>query len=69
MKLVLRVPDDWKTRWGPAIEAVKAGAEFNKLCKSYCRVCDGSGTLEKNFYPALMETNLRARSRISAEFQ
>jgi len=56
MKRVLHVPDDWKTRWGPAIEAVKADMEFDENHKNYCRLCEESGTLEKKFYPALTET-------------
>ena len=56
MKRVLHVPDDWETRWGPAIDAVKASTRFNKHHKDYCELCEESGTLEKNFYPALMET-------------
>jgi len=56
MKRVLHVPDDWKTRWGPAIEAVKADVEFHEHHKNYCKLCGESGTLEKKFYPVLMET-------------
>ena len=56
MKRVLQVPDDWKTRWGPAIEAIKADAEFDEHHKNYCGLCEESGTLEKKFYPPLMET-------------
>ena len=56
MKRVLHVPDDWKTRWGPAIEAIKADAEFNEQHKNYCRLCEGNDTLEERLYPALTET-------------
>ena len=56
MKRVLHVPDDWRTRWGPAIEAIKADMRFNEYHESYCSVCDDTGTLEKNFYPVLMKT-------------
>ena len=56
MKSVLHVPDDWKTRWGPAIDAVKADAKFTEHYKEYCGLCEEGGTLEKDFYPPLMET-------------
>jgi len=56
MKRVLHVPDDWKTRWKEAIEAVKADAEFDEQHKNYCRLCEGNGTLEEKLYPALTET-------------
>jgi hypothetical protein len=55
MKRVLHVPEDWETQWGGAIEAVKANAVFKRHHKNYCKFCEESGTLEKNFYPSLME--------------
>jgi len=56
MKDVLHVPENWKTLWSPAIDAVKTDADFNKHHKKYCKLCEEDGTLEKNFYPPLMET-------------
>jgi hypothetical protein len=56
MKSVLHVPEDWKTLWGPAIEAVKADQNFKDYHKDYCRQCAKEGTLEKPFYKPLMNT-------------
>ena len=56
MKRVLHVPDDWKTRWAPAIEAVEADAQFDKHHQKYCGLCEKHGTLENDFYQPLMET-------------
>jgi hypothetical protein len=55
IKRVLHVPDDWQTKWKKAIEKVKADPEFKKYHEIYCGFCEKSGTLEKNFYPSLME--------------
>ena len=54
MKSVLHVPDDWKTRWGPVIEAVKAHQEFMKHHKEYCEHCENEAPLEGSFYEPLM---------------
>ena len=56
MKKVLHVPDNWKTRWKRAIEAIKADGEFNRHYKEYCEMCEKGDTPEKAFYPTLMET-------------
>ena len=56
MKYVLHVPNDWETKWKPAIDAVKADTNFGKHHKKYCGLCDENRTLEKNFYPPLVET-------------
>lgn len=56
MKYVLHVPDDWGTRWRRAINAVKADAEFNENHEKYCKLCEKEGTLEKDFYPPLVDT-------------
>ena len=56
MKQVLHVPDDWKTRWRPAIDAVKADGEFDRHHKQYCDMCNEGMTPEKAFYSPLMET-------------
>jgi len=55
MKRVLHVPDDWKTRWGPVIDAVKANAEFSQSHERYCELCEEIGTLDK-FYQVLTDT-------------
>jgi len=57
MKHVLHVPDDWKIRWGLATEAFKPDQRrLRKYHKNYCGLCGESGTLEKDFYPVLMDT-------------
>ena len=56
MKRVLHVPEDWKTKWRPAIDAVKADAKFNQHHKKYCDLCEKTGTLEEHFYPDLTAT-------------
>ena len=56
MKHVLHVPDHWRTRWGPAIEAIGADPGFQKHHKEYCRRCDNSASLEQTFSGPLMET-------------
>jgi len=57
MKYVLHVPEDWETKWRPALDAVKADANFKKYYENYCGLCGGNGALEqKNSYPPLVET-------------
>ena len=56
MKSVLHVPDDWKTAWGPAIEAVKADPDFKKHYEEYCKQCNKFGSREGPFYAPLMNT-------------
>ena len=56
LKSVLHVPHDWKTLWGPAIEAVKADGEFTGHHKQYCDLCGDNRTVEESFYNPLMET-------------
>ena len=56
MKYVLHVPEDWETKWKPALDAVKADANFQKFHKDYCGLCDGKKTPEKDFYPPLVQT-------------
>ena len=56
IKTTLRVPDDWRTRWGPAIDAVKADAKFNEYHEKYCGLCEEGGTLEEDFNTYFMET-------------
>ena len=53
MKNVLHVPDDWKTAWGLAIEAVKADPNFTKYHEEYCLRCNQFGILEREFYQPL----------------
>ena len=70
MKSVLHVPADWKTQWGPVIEAVKADQEFREHHEGYCRQCDKSGSPEKSFYDPLRNTAnavLRVLSRSSSD--
>jgi hypothetical protein len=56
MKSVLHVPDDWRIRWGPAIEAVKADVEFAQHHKEYCECCENGALDEELFYKPLTET-------------
>jgi hypothetical protein len=56
LQAALHVPRDWRTLWGPAIEAVKANEEFRKGKTEYCERCDKGGFTEKPFYKPLMET-------------
>ena len=56
MKHVMHVPDDWKTRWGPAIEAVKVDPEFQKHHEEYCEQCDKTSAHEKSLYGPLTNT-------------
>ena len=55
LKTVLHAPEDWETKWKPAIDAVKADTDFKKYHETYCGLCDEHGTLEEDFYPSLME--------------
>ena len=55
MKRVLHVPDDWRTQWGPAIEAVKADLDFKNHLKEYCEHCNNSGVQEVSFYKPLVD--------------
>ena len=55
MKYVLHAPEDWKTKWGPALDAVKANWKFNKYHKEYCGLCDRNGTPEASLYKPLAE--------------
>jgi hypothetical protein len=54
MKAVLHVPVDWKIRWKPAIDAVKANQKFRRYHKVYCEHCENEYSLEKPFYEPLM---------------
>ena len=54
MKNVLHVPDDWKTRWGPTIEQVKANKLFQLHHGSYSNRCDISSSEEEPFYELLI---------------
>jgi hypothetical protein len=56
MKRVLHVPDDWRIRWGPAIEVVKTNTEFASHHKEYCERCDDSLAPERKFYKPLRNT-------------
>jgi hypothetical protein len=50
----LHVPRDWETKWGPAIEAVKADEGFIGHHKAYRKLCEASTTLEKLYYEPLV---------------
>ena len=56
MKYVLHVPDDWKTAWGPAIEAVKADPDFKRHHEEYCKQCNKFDFEKESFYAPLMNT-------------
>ena len=55
IKHVLHVPDDWRTLWGPAIDAVKVDSAFNKHHKEYREHCDGIGLQEYTFHGPVMD--------------
>ena len=58
MKYVLHIPDDWKTTWGPAIEAVKVDPDFKSQYAEYCKGCDKFGTKEEiSFVPSVNTAN------------
>lgn len=56
IKHILQVPDDWRTRWGPAIEAVKMDLEFQKHHEEYLEQCDKASAHEKSLYGPLTNT-------------
>ena len=56
MKSVLHVPDDWKTLWGPAIEAVKEDPNFYGCHERYHWLCSDPRPAETSFYESLMKT-------------
>lgn len=56
LQYVLHVPEDWETKWGPALDAVKADANFKKHHEEYCGLCNRSGVVkERMFYLPLVE--------------
>ena len=54
MKTVLHVPVDWKTLWGPAIEAIKEDCEFKEHRGQYLLQCNNPASPEKSFYEPFM---------------
>ena len=56
MKHVLHVPDDWKTKWGPAVDAVKADRNFEQHLEGYGKHCNDSSALDVSFYDPLVDT-------------
>jgi len=57
MQCVLHVPKDWETKWKPALDAVKADANFKKHHEEYCGSCNGNEVVGENkFYPSLVKT-------------
>ena len=53
---VLHVPRDWKTLWGPAIEAVKADQVFSTCHRKYCQQCEEDGSSQQSFSEPLIKT-------------
>jgi len=53
MKYVLHVPEDWETKWRPALDAVKADANFKKCHESYsdCMVETGLSSRRTSTHP------------------
>ena len=49
----LHAPHDWRTLWGPAIEAVKVDQEFSTHHREYCRRCEEYGSMGQSFSAAL----------------
>ena len=56
MTSVLHVPEDWRTTWGPAIEAVKTDSGFKKNLKWYYGRCSDPDAAEVSFYTFLIRT-------------
>ena len=57
MRYVLHVPKDWKIEWKPALDKIKADANFKKHHEDYRRLCNINGAVgEKRFYKPLMDT-------------
>ena len=56
MKVVLRVPDDWRETWEEPMTAVKSDKNFNKYHREYCQQCETVGSLESSFYVPLVNT-------------
>ena len=56
MKSVLHVPEDWRTTWGPVIEAVKTDSGFGDRYDDYCDQCNNPDAKEEEFYPHLIAT-------------
>ena len=56
LKAVLHVPHDWRTLWGPAIEAVKADEKFIGHHEKYYGLCGKRGTVAMSSYAPLTET-------------
>ena len=65
MKNALHVPDDWKTRWGPAIEAIKADLEFKKYLEEHRRHCGMPESQKASFYEPLTNTARAALNVLS----
>ena len=55
LQSALHVPRDWRTLWGPAIEAIKAGQEFSTYHGEYCRRCE-EDSLGQSFSDLLIKT-------------
>ena len=55
LKRVLHVPENWREKWGQAIEAVKANKEFNDYHKKYRDLCNKKGGHDAAFYDPLTQ--------------
>ena len=55
LQSVLRVPRDWKTSWGPAIEGVKVDQGFSTHHREYHRQCKEYGSVGQSYSDALMK--------------
>ena len=50
------VPEDWRSAWGSAIEAVRADSDFQRHHEGHCGKCNDSDATEKSSHPFLIET-------------
>ena len=55
LKNVFHVPYDWRTKWGPAIDAVKTDGEFSEHHAKYRELCEGRDMPEVDSFPLLMK--------------
>ena len=55
MENVLHVPNDWRETWRDVIAKIKLTGTFHTALIEYSRLCDTSGTLERDFYKPLVK--------------
>ena len=65
MEHILHVPDDWKTRWKPAIDAIGANKEFESHLEEYFRLCNDPRSSEKLLYKPLAQISNVALEALS----